>query len=378
MIGIVSNAHRPLQAVLTAAVLSVPLLLLAQAVPSEEGAQHLHQDPKAYIAALDDPARDAWQKPREVVTALGLREGDTVADIGAGSGYFALRFAHHVGSTGKVLAVDLSPDMIAEVKRRAAEARLTNVTPVLAKPDDPQLPAGAVDVVFLCDTWHHIEQRGRYLATLRPALKPGARLVIVDFRKDAPVGPPASMKLTREEVVKEVEAAGFELTKEHTFLPHQYFLEFSDAGRPRASPTGPGPDSSIPSAGATAAPIDWRRGDALDAAALAAALRAGGKPTVVYVGFKGLAHAGRIPGAVLHGPASQPDGIADLRRWAQARPRHSRVVLYCGCCPMEHCPNVTPAFKALREMGFTDVQVLVLPTNFATDWVQQGFPIERN
>jgi len=219
-----------MRSALAAAVVLIPSLVSAQTVGSEHEAHRLHGDPKAYIAALDDPTRDAWQKPREVVSALNLREGNAVADIGAGSGYFTLRFAHHVGPAGKVFAVDVSKDMLAELQRRTAAAKLANITPILAAPDNPQLPANAVDVVFFCDVWHHIEQRGRYLATLAPALKRGGRLVIVDFHEDSPVGPPAAMKLTREKVVKEVEAAGFKLAGEHRFLPYQYFLEFVATG----------------------------------------------------------------------------------------------------------------------------------------------------
>ena len=211
--------------VLTFVLMAVPHVL-AQTVPTHEHADRLHRDPTSYMAALDDPARDAWQRPHEVVTALGLREGDAVADIGAGSGYFALRFARHVGSQGRVYAVDVSPDMVAEVSRRAKSAGLANTTASLATPDDPGLPAGSLDVVFVCDTWHHIQNRGDYARKVRQALEAGGRLVIVDFHKDSPVGPPASMKLTRDEVIAEVQAAGFALSKEHTFLPHQYFLEF--------------------------------------------------------------------------------------------------------------------------------------------------------
>ena len=207
--------------------LLLPALAAGQAVPTEHAAEHLHGDPRAYKAALDDPARDAWQKPHEVVSALDLAQGDTVADIGAGTGYFSLRFARHVGPSGKVYAVDLSPDMVAELKTRAAAAGLGNVVPVQAGATDPRLPAGEVDVVFFCNVWHHIEARGEYLATLKPSLSAGGRLVIVDFHKDAPMGPPASMKLTREEVVAELESAGFALRQEHTFLPHQYFLVFT-------------------------------------------------------------------------------------------------------------------------------------------------------
>jgi ubiquinone/menaquinone biosynthesis C-methylase UbiE len=198
----------------------------AQTVPTEHDAHRLHADPTAYMASLDDPARDAWQKPHEVVMALALTPGMTVADIGAGTGYFTLRFARHVGN-GSVLAVDVSPSMLDEVRSRAARGSLGNVRTVLARPDDPQLPAAGVDVVFICDTWHHVEQRPAYLARIRRALKPGGRFVIVDFKKDAPVGPPASMKLARADVVAEVQAAGFTLSSEPSMLPHQYFLIFT-------------------------------------------------------------------------------------------------------------------------------------------------------
>jgi len=206
--------------------LAAGAIAAAQSAPTHHAVERLHGDPKAYMAELDNPARDAWQKPHEVVTALGLVAGQRVADIGAGSGYFALRFAHRVGAAGRVFAVDISRDMVGEVRRRAEEAGLASVEPILAKPDDPGLPDGGVDLIFICNTWHHIERRHAYLARLRRTLAPGGRLAIVDFHKDAPVGPPASMKLAREEVLAELERAGFRLETEHTFLPYQYFLVF--------------------------------------------------------------------------------------------------------------------------------------------------------
>jgi SAM-dependent methyltransferase len=117
--------------------------------------------------------------------------------------------------------------MVNLVTRRAGEAGLDNVVAVRAKPDDPLLPAGTIDVVFICDTWHHIENRAAYLRRLAQALAPGGRLAIVDFHKEAPMGPPPEMKLSRDEVAQEILAAGFRLQQEHTFLPHQYFLVFT-------------------------------------------------------------------------------------------------------------------------------------------------------
>ena len=201
----------------------------AQAKPATMDEMHkLHQDSKAYIAMLEDPARDAYQKPHEVLTALALREGERIADIGAGSGYFSLRFAQHVGATGRVYAVDVSPDMIMFLNRRVRDAGVENVRTILAVPDDPLLQNASIDRVFICETWHHIDQHPRYLALLKKILKPGGQVVIIDFQKhETPGGPPMEMRISREQVVREFEQNGFRLAREHTFLPYQYFLVFA-------------------------------------------------------------------------------------------------------------------------------------------------------
>lgn len=187
----------------------------------------LHQDPKAYIAMLDDPARDAYQKPHEVITALKLKEGEVIADIGAGSGYFTFRLAHHVGDTGRVYAVDVGADMIVHLNRRIRDLQLKNVVTILAAPDDPLLADASVDRFFICDTWHHIENHDRYLALLKKMLKPGGQIIMVDFKKEpTPTGPPMAMRISRDDLVKEMETNGFRVDAEHTFLPYQYFLVF--------------------------------------------------------------------------------------------------------------------------------------------------------
>lgn len=186
----------------------------------------LHRDSKAYIAMLEDPKRDAYQKPHEVITALDLKPGEAIADIGAGSGYFSFRFAHHVGP-GRVYAVDISPEMILHMNRRIRDLAITNITTVLAQPDDPLLADGSLDRVFICDVWHHVENQKEYLAKVKKMLKPGGQLVMIDFQKrELPVGPPLEMKIAREDLVRQLERAGFQLSKEHTFLPYQYFLVF--------------------------------------------------------------------------------------------------------------------------------------------------------
>ncbi|HSD26154.1 MAG TPA: methyltransferase domain-containing protein, partial [Vicinamibacteria bacterium] len=157
-----------------------PTHLHAQAAASPHEMHQRHGDPAAYIASLDDPARDAYQKPDEVMKALALRPGEVVADIGSGSGYFTLRFARVVGETGRVYAVDVSPDMIRHLNRRLREAGVRNVVPVLADPDDPLLPDDSVDRFVIVNTWHHIEDRPGYLALLKRMLKPGGQVVHID------------------------------------------------------------------------------------------------------------------------------------------------------------------------------------------------------
>jgi SAM-dependent methyltransferase len=208
-------------------VLAVPAVVHPQAAAPPAEMHHRHGDAKAYIASLDDPARDAYQKPDEVMTALALREGEVVADIGSGSGYFTLRFARAVGPTGRVYAVDVSPDMVRHLNRRLRDARIGNVVTVLSEPDDPLLPDASVDRFVIVNTWHHLEGRERYLGLLKRMLRPGGQIVHVDFHKrDLPVGPPLAMKIAREDLLREMESAGFRLQAEHTFLPYQYFLVF--------------------------------------------------------------------------------------------------------------------------------------------------------
>jgi ubiquinone/menaquinone biosynthesis C-methylase UbiE len=199
----------------------------AQAPQGHQEVHRLHTDPKAYIAALEDPKRDAYQKPHEVMEALGVREGEIIADIGAGSGYFTLRLARHVGSTGRVYAVDVSPDMIRHLHGRVRDMGVLNVSPILAPPDDPLLPQ-AVNRFLIVNVWHHIENQTGYLNLMKKQLKPGGQVVMIDFHKrELPVGPPVDMKISRDELLKQMQSAGFRLEKEHTFLPYQYFLLFT-------------------------------------------------------------------------------------------------------------------------------------------------------
>jgi arsenite methyltransferase len=178
----------------------------------------------AYIAELESPERARWQQPERVVETLHLRRGSVIADLGAGTGYFTRRFASAVGPEGKVLALDVEPAMLAELRRRADGG--ANVETRQVAPDDPGLAPRTVDVVFICNTGHHLPDRVRYYAKLRRALRPGGRLVLVDFyRRELPIGPPVKEKVSRARTLRETAAAGFRLRVSHAFLPYQYFLE---------------------------------------------------------------------------------------------------------------------------------------------------------
>ena len=183
-----------------------------------------HHPPRSqeeYARVLNDPKRDAWQMPHEVLAALALKPDEVVADIGAGTGYFARRFARHAGT---VYAVDIDEKRL-ELAARDAPANLKTIH---ATPADPRLPGAGIDTIFFCNVLHHIENRPAYYQKLAVALKPGGRVVIVDFhKKSLPVGPPESMKLSEEQVVLELEAAGFRKARAHALLPYQYFLEFT-------------------------------------------------------------------------------------------------------------------------------------------------------
>jgi ubiquinone/menaquinone biosynthesis C-methylase UbiE len=197
----------------------------AAQVPQQQ--HHPPETTSAYIRALEDPGRVEWQRPDEVVEKLGLKAGEAVADLGAGSGYFSLRFAQAVGPAGKVYAVDISPGMLDYLEGHAKEARLENIQPILTEPHDPKLPTSSVDLIFICDTLHHISDRAAYYPLLARALRPGGRLVDIDFyKKPLPVGPPVTMKIAKEEMIQEVKPAGFHLVQQFDFLPYQYFLVF--------------------------------------------------------------------------------------------------------------------------------------------------------
>lgn len=201
----------------------VGLLVLLQEPP--EGRYGNPRDLDAYISRLEDPSRAEWQQPDKVVKALKLHNGQTACDIGAGPGYFTLRLAREVGSSGHVYAVDVEPRILEVLRERVGVPMAKNVTPVLALADDPMLPDGLCDVILVVDTYHHFPDGPSYLARLARSLKRGGRIANVDFHKrETPVGPPVGHRVSRNDFLRDAKRAGLLLADEYTFLPYQYFV----------------------------------------------------------------------------------------------------------------------------------------------------------
>ena len=187
---------------------------------------HSFDDVERWVQVFDSPERRDWQRPAKVVRVIGLQDGDRVADLGAGTGYFTQVLSRAVGRQGQVYAVDIEPKLLAYIDERE-DLGPAEVVTVQADPDDPNLPERAVDVVLTVNTWHHIDDRLKYLEKLRKALDEEGRVVVVDwFEGDLPMGPPAGSKLSRDAVVAEFEKAGWSLETESVLLKYQYFLIF--------------------------------------------------------------------------------------------------------------------------------------------------------
>ncbi|HEY7742815.1 MAG TPA: class I SAM-dependent methyltransferase [Burkholderiales bacterium] len=201
---------------------------MPSAAQSPQTHQHSFGGAEHWAKVFDDPERDAWQKPHEVIQALALKPDAIIADIGSGTGYFSVRFANMVPK-GRVYGVDTEPDMVKYLSDRAQREGLKNVTAVAGKPGDPRLPEKA-DLVVLVDVYHHVQDRERYFRNLQKSLKPGGRIAVIDFRMESPVGPPQRARIAPERVKDELKRAGYALAQEHAFLPNQYFLVFQPAG----------------------------------------------------------------------------------------------------------------------------------------------------
>lgn len=177
-------------------------------------------------------SREGWQRPADVIEALGLKAGDRVADIGAGDGYFTFRFAEAVGPSGRVYAVEVDPERIASLRESARERGHANVVVVAAELDDPLLPDGEIDLGFVCNAYHHIDGQVAYFDRLRRDLATGGRLAILE------VGDRALVKLVvpsghftpRERLLGEMAEARYRRVASHDFLPLQSFEVFAALG----------------------------------------------------------------------------------------------------------------------------------------------------
>ncbi len=205
------------------------ILSAASVAQSPDTHQHRFHDADKWAKVFDDPARDVWQKPHEVIVALALAPDAVVADVGSGTGYFAVRLAHRVPK-GRVYAVDTEPDMVRHLAERAKREGLANLVSLAGAPDDPRLPA-KMDLILMVDVYHHIAKREEYFRRLQGSLKPAGRIAIIDFREDAPMGPPKRERISAERVRAELGRAGYALAEEHGFLSNQYFLVFRPGKR---------------------------------------------------------------------------------------------------------------------------------------------------
>jgi ubiquinone/menaquinone biosynthesis C-methylase UbiE len=197
-------------------------------------------DVSHWQGVFERPGREVFDQRFRIVKATGARPGMTVADVGAGTGLFTMLFARAVGPKGKVYAVDISKDFVADIERRAAAYHVGNVAVVLSNPRDTLLPWDSVDLAFVCDSYHHFEYPRAMLDSIARALKPDGELIVVDFRRIPGVSSPWVMQHVRAgeaEVTKEIKAAGFELIGKEGVLRVNYFLRFRKA--PHVDHTAP-------------------------------------------------------------------------------------------------------------------------------------------
>ena len=183
-----------------------------------------------YVWVLERDERDDFQKPDDVMEALAFRPGEIVADVGAGTGYFTVRIAHAVGPEGRVLAHDISPEMLGFLERRLEAEQLENVELKQVERDDAMLPEKGVDAIIMVDTIHYIKERTEYVKRLREGLRPSGRFIVIDYRvkpwEERPWGPPPQQQIPKEQLNDEIEEAGFKRVDDYDFLPEQYFMVY--------------------------------------------------------------------------------------------------------------------------------------------------------
>jgi len=192
-----------------------------------DAAPHGRLFPPQDLGLLEAPDRDLWQKPDQIMTALGVTDGTVVADIGAGAGWFTIRLARRVGPRGLVYAQDVQRQMLEAIRRRVAKEGLQNVEPRLGQASDPGLPHGGLDAILVVDVYPEIEDRITFLRHLAEALKPGGRIGVVNFKPGLGgpgPGPGDGIRVSEAAVEADARAAGLRVTARGHFLPYQYLL----------------------------------------------------------------------------------------------------------------------------------------------------------
>jgi len=223
-----ANTRSVAAALLVAAICALAVALDARGAGADPAINENfeHPDFATWVARFERPGREVYDRRMAIVDALGLHAGMNVADVGAGTGLFTLLFAPRV-APGTVYAVDIAPEFVAGVRARATAAGFGNVVGVVNAQDGAGIAAGSVDLVFVCDTYHHFEQPAVMLQSLFAALRPGGSLVVVDYRRDRGSGWVTShVRAGESGVIGEIEAAGFRFAGEGAVLRENYFIRF--------------------------------------------------------------------------------------------------------------------------------------------------------
>lgn len=211
--------------------LVLPVMPLFAEQNVNPGINRNYQNPNVtqWRGVFERDGREVWDRRIDIIRVLRLRPGQMVADIGAGTGFFAQLMAQEVGPTGRVYAVDIAPNFVAASVQRAKDHGLANVVGIVNDPYSVRLPANSVDLLFTSDTYHHFEYPASTLRSMHAALRPGGELVVIDFKRIPGVSNPwvlGHVRAGEAQVTAEIEAAGFVLSERLDFMQTQYFLRF--------------------------------------------------------------------------------------------------------------------------------------------------------
>lgn len=205
------------------------IFLVQSQVRGEDGhskRSHSFSDMDKYVKMLENPKRATWQKPDEVVRMMNLTNGDHVADVGAGTGYFTRRIAKAVAPGGSVTGYDTEKNMVEYMRKDAKKLGYGNYRAEVVAAKNPVYPADRFDVILMCNIYHHVDDRSALLGALAKSLKKTGRIVLIEQKMEAQFGPPKSMRIEKRNAIAEFGRAGFVPVKDENFLPDQYYLEF--------------------------------------------------------------------------------------------------------------------------------------------------------